>query len=95
MPPSRWRICPVIQEDLGESKKKVASAISSGEPTLPKGCLLSEASFFSGVERSIEAKGVSVSDGEMVFTLILEEAHSAARDLHRPSTAPLAEAMPA
>ena len=65
-----------------------------GSPMLCEGCLFLAASVLSGEESDGAAKLVSVSDGAMALTLTLG-AHSAARDLTKPSTAPLAAAMEA
>lgn len=86
-------ICPVIHEAELESKNKADAAISSAFPTLFKGCLLAEASLFSGEVSKCCASGVSVKEGAMAFTLILLAANSDANDFTSPSTAPFADAM--
>ena len=62
-------------------------AISSEVPILFKGCLSAFASFFSSLFNNEAAKGVSVNEGAIQFTLILG-AYSAANAFVNPSTAP-------
>ena len=87
IPPSIPRIWPVIHCDLSDNKNTVASAMSVAEPIFFNGCRLAFASFFSSLDKSFAAKGVSVNEGAMQLTLIFG-ANSAAKDLVNPSMAP-------
>lgn len=70
------------------SRNETAAASSSAFPFFLSGCLAALASFFSGVPKIFEARGVSVIEGAIAFTLIVG-ASSAASALVMPSTAPL------
>ena len=88
IPPSMAWICPVIQEDLSESKNSAKLATSSAAPMRFSGCLWALASIFSGEDNNALASGVWVMEGAMQFTLILG-ANSAANARVKPSSAPL------
>ena len=64
-------------------------------PYLPIGWRLLEASFFSSDDKRLVAKGVSVRDGAIQFTLILALANSAAKEMVNPSIAPFEAATEA
>jgi hypothetical protein len=87
IPPSTDRICPVIQEESVERRNMAAADISFVFPTRASGCLLAEASNFSGVFNNPEASGVCVRDGATTFTRIPEGANSDASERHSPSSA--------
>jgi len=91
MPPSTASTCPVIQEDLSESKKAARFATSSVVPILFSGCLFAFASFFASLLSNDELKGVSVIEGAIQLTRI-DGANSAANALVKPSMAPFEEA---
>ena len=76
-------IWPVIHDAWSESKNAAAEAMSAGAPIAFSGCRAAEASRFSGELRSLSARGVSVSEGAMQFTLIFG-ANSDASDRVRP-----------
>ena len=88
IPPSTPNVWPVTQELLSLNKKAVEFAISTGLPHLFNGCLSPAFSFFKSLFRNLDAIGVSVNDGAITFTLMLG-AYSAAKDLAKPSIAPL------
>ena len=70
MPPSTLNICPVSQLAVSDNKNTLTPAISLVVPILPSGCRFYAASRFSVLDNKAAAKGVSVSDGAMAFTLI-------------------------
>ena len=69
IPPSQEMFWLVIQEDSLLSRKTARLARSSGEPILFKGCFEALASRIFSFPVIFSASGVSVSEGEIQFTL--------------------------
>ena len=88
IPPSTCNICPVIQLDLLDNKKQAISEISFTQPTLFKGWRSALDYIFCSLFNKLAAKGVSVKEGAIQFTLMLG-ASSADNALVSPSIAPL------
>ena len=90
-PPSIIKFCPVIQLLFLSSKYIIILLISFGSPILFSACIFSLA--FRAIEFSVmlRARGVLVSPGETVFTLIFFLEYVLAADLDRPSIPAFAE----
>ena len=90
-PPSTEIIWPVIHVDLSDRRKLIISEISSLFPILFRGCFSDDFWILTSLFKNLFARGVSTIDGAITLTLIFG-ANSAAKDLARPSIAPLDKA---
>ena len=89
-PPSTEITCPVIKEDLSESKNETSSPISSGLPILLSRDDFSSISFALGsASKYCLTPGVFIVPGETALTLIPFLATSLATDWVRLFTAAL------
>ena len=90
-PPSTEIIWPVIHVDLSDRRKLIISEISSLFPILFRGWFSDDFWTLTSLFKNLFARGVSTIDGAITLTLIFG-ANSAAKDLARPSIAPLDKA---